>query len=424
MKKLLCICAVITMSIIVGFLLLCLVYCIPTRMMVDGGFDAAEIFESEGLWPYEGYRGLDNFSDAIMLNTASYHQDASVVKRAVEAYRGVIPETDPLETYVKMVWGTEKVDTESYSRFWHGYLVFLKPFYALFSYGQIRTINMIVQLSLMLVVALLVNKKYPNMVIPFALCILLFGPTAIYKSLHYSSVYYVMLFSALVLLWNPGNIVDGEKAIWLFLIVGIVTVYLDLLTSPTVTLTVPLVMVCYREKDKVVKNSLKLVLACTLMWGVGYALMWAGKWLISWVSDPDVFLQNLIGQIKLRSAATSDGSMRGSRLNTVRLTFAYLFMDVNLNLVIAAFSAICAVRVGLNIKHVKRTDFSFLLLLLVPLTFILFWILILSNHTRVHPYFTYRTVVPVVFCVLTFLSELAESAEKEKSKVKAVGTVQ
>lgn len=413
-RSLLRVVAVISISIMAGFILLCLVYCIPTGMMVDGSFDAAEILAQEGLWPLVGFRALDNFTDAIMLNTASYYEDANIVKRAAEAYRGVFPETDPVEAYIKTVWGAEGVEVESYSRYWHGYLVFLKPLYALFNYSQIRDINMVVQFSLFLAISVLLNKTNPRLLIPFVLCVMLLGPATIYKSLQYSSVYYVMLFSVLLFLWNPGKMLSGKNVIWFFLIIGILTVYLDFLTYPIATLTIPLVLLCYREKDEEIKKSLQLVMLCAVMWGIGYALMWIGKWVIAWISAPDTFSQTLISQIKLRSASTSDGSSRDPRFEIVIMAFSYIFMDYHWSIAIAVYFIICLIKTTLNIKYVKRKDLNLLFLLIVPFLCSMSWMLVLANHTKVHILFTYRTAVPMVFCVLTFLSELAETTEKEK----------
>ena len=268
------------------------------------------------------------------------------------------------------------------------------------------------------------NKKYPNLTLPFFISVMLLAPTAVCKSLQFSSVYYVMIFSMVIFMWNPGKFLNGEKVIWLFLGVGIVTVYLDFLTYPMATLTIPLTLLCIREKDGRIKDSMKLVIFCAAMWGVGYALMWGGKWIIAAISGGEEFLEELLTSIKFRSSAKYVGNVEISRVETLKRAFEWTFSDKLWAMAAAAFAVICLARVMLSTKYVKKKELSLGLLLLAPSACCLLWVLVLANHTAIHLFFTYRTVVPVVFCVLTFLSELAESAETEKSKVKALGTVQ
>ena len=192
MKMLRNVCAVITISIIVGFLLLCLVYCIPTRMMVDAGYESNDVLKSEGIYGYEYFslRTLDNFTDAVMLNTASYHSNESIWKNAAEAFWGSVDEMDAFQSYLAVASGAA-METEpvSYSRYWHGYLVFLKPLYALFNYTEIRNINKVIQFSLLIIALVLLNKKYPNLTLPFFISVMLLAPTAVCKSLQFSSVF-------------------------------------------------------------------------------------------------------------------------------------------------------------------------------------------------------------------------------------------
>lgn len=425
MKKLLPLCAVILASIVMGFLLLCLVYCIPTRMMVDGGYESGYILEGEGKYGYEHFslRALDNFTDAVMLNTASYYSGESVWKSAIEAFRAAVPDKDAFESYVMVASGAEvEAKPVSYSRYWHGYLLFLKPLYALFNYTQIRNINLVLQLSMLIITLVLLNKKYPELSFPFIISVMLLAPSAIYKSLQFSSMYYVMLFSAILFLWNPRNVVSEKNMQWFFLGVGITTVYLDFLTFPTVTLTIPLLLLCRREKDGKIKDSLKLVLKCALMWGTGYVLMWAGKWVLALMSGQQAFLDELISSIKFRSSAKVVGDVAISRVGTLKKTFEETFNSKLWAMTAATFSAVCFIRIAANLRYIRKEFLRLGLLLLVPIMCSLVWILVLANHTSIHIFFTYRTVVPVVFCVLSFLSVLAETVEAEKLKSKVGAT--
>ena len=66
----------VTLSAITGFLLLILVYLLPTAPMEENVTASVEIFRREGTYPVTDIMGvdtrLDNFTDALMLLSASY----------------------------------------------------------------------------------------------------------------------------------------------------------------------------------------------------------------------------------------------------------------------------------------------------------------------------------------------------------------
>ena len=70
----------------------------------------------------------------------------------------------------------------------------------------------------------------------------------------------------------------------MFLIIGMVTQYLDFLTAPLVTLGLPLcavLLINAKElgKDSIIKNWAVLIHSC-ITWAVGWAAGWAAKWIV------------------------------------------------------------------------------------------------------------------------------------------------
>ena len=91
---------------------------------------------------------LDNFTDSWMLNLAVSADGKQPLKSAMKnphkstlSYsKGEVDKVGDLEG----VMTNKDYEVKSYSRYWHGYLTILRPLLVLFSYTEIRYINMFV----------------------------------------------------------------------------------------------------------------------------------------------------------------------------------------------------------------------------------------------------------------------------------------
>lgn len=409
---------IILASIILGFLLLSLVYCIPTRLMVDAGYDSNGIFVLEGVYPTDhmAKRNLDNFTDALMLGTAAYSGTENPLEKAIFAYRHYVSGMDPVDSYIEIFSdSTDEVAQADYPRYWHGYLVFLKPIYAFFNYMQIRDMNRIIQYSLLIAVFLLMYKKAKAALFPFAIAILYLAPTTICQSLQYSSVYYITLLSVFLILLNPRDMLNNNKIIYLFLLSGISTAFLDLLTFPSLSLTVPLCILCVMIKEMPARSALKMLLSCCLAWFIGYAGMWAGKWLLATLVGGREFIDSLRHSIEVRSSATNNTAKAISRLDALKSSVNTMFGVKDINIFTLIFAAMSAIILIAKRKSVRKSLSNTSLLLIIPMAISFLWMLGMCNHTYVHSFFTYRTAIPIVLCPLLFLSLAVEAASESKA---------
>ena len=115
---------------VVGYLLLAGVYSLPTERMEKNMRESVDIFYAEDNYPklmeYSNSQ-LDNFTDGIMLLTASNPNHDDIWKAAINAERYRTSDT-PVGTLLDVYGeGVENPDSTYYSRYWHGYLIFLKP---------------------------------------------------------------------------------------------------------------------------------------------------------------------------------------------------------------------------------------------------------------------------------------------------------
>lgn len=401
---------IILLCILTGYLLLSFSYLIPVEAIADKANGTNPVFAAEGTYHTERYSGrvLDNYTDALMLLTAEYPGDESIFDKAINAYR--LRDTSAPDLYFSYInshnadsnSAESEIKKDAYPRYWHGYQIFLRPLSLLMNFDRIRVLNTALQFSLVIVILLLMKRRAEECAFPFAIMLLFMAPTAVGRSLQYSSVYYVMLIVTLLVLWNPGNLLNDGNMIYLFLLSGAATVYLDLLTAPTISLTAPLCVYCVLRKDELSgRELLKMVVKCSFFWAAGYAGMWTGKWILAVIGNGPDFFNELLESIKFRASSTSTTQV--TRAGTLLLNIEYLLLNKFVALFALLYALIMTAAGFLGRKKpTKQTLFSagvIFIIAVIPAA----WIIILSNHSNIHAFFTYRTLCPAVFCMLTAL---------------------
>ena len=128
-----------------GTLALMAVYCLPVRPIQEHVRVSVDAFLEEGDNPFvlPGYKGasLDNTTDAIMLGNAVYQSEFPVYQAAMKAGRAELYNEHTQLALKKYLNQDQGLTLTSYERYWHGYLVVLKPLLLVINYGQIRILN-------------------------------------------------------------------------------------------------------------------------------------------------------------------------------------------------------------------------------------------------------------------------------------------
>ena len=396
-------------SAVAAVLLLTLVYMIPVDgRMKEHAWQALEVFEQEGvfpkLWGENMGSRLDNFTDALMIQTAVFEGEGSPLERAIEAERVQADSytADPisdlkcqLEEKGGYVW--------EYARYWHGYLVFLKPLLFLFSYTQIRVINGIAEI--VLIIALL-RAMYKNnlkkYIIPFLIALLSIAPWILPLSMQNSTMFYVATVGALFLV-NRYDVVKKYKYFY-FVILGISTAFFDFLTYPAVGIGIPLIFFWIlrfqEEKMLTLKEILIETILAGLHWGIGYAGFWAMKWVLGGVVLGADMLHNTMASLEVRSFG-----------ETEQETNSYIMVCLRnvKRLLNAAFCSTAFIYACYCVSHYRkkfylliRDNIIFVLIACIPFA----WYLVTKNHADIHIHFTYRNLWISMFSSLCMVRNL------------------
>ena len=274
-----------------------------------------------------------------------------------------------------------------YARYWHGYLIYVKPLLCLFSFGMIRKVGVVLQ-ALLLVCILwrLVKVRRPLVALGFWLGYVTVSVKAIGYCLQYWPATFGMLFTslAIVLMWER-KAVSLSRLSLLFTITGAAINYFDFLTYPLVTLVVPLLLLFALEGSSDPRRALSVFVVCALSWALAYALMWILKWLLATVLTGQNVFADAAAQAKYRSLA-SDSGEDVSYFQSLQRSL-YRYANNTFNIAVAGFTVFSVVCLYLDAR-MNCEKLRLMARLAVPvilaIALVLLWYLGMLEHCWLH----------------------------------------
>lgn len=397
---------VLVFCITAGMLLLAAVYALPTGAMKANVARSSEIFNYEGIYPQlvTGYKytQLDNYTDSIMLGAAIYEGTESIIDKAVNNYHPDSAQLSPelaLTNYANEVSAYE-YSPISYGRYWHGYLVPLKLLLLFFDYSDIRVLNFFLQNLLLF---LLIKRLYQiclEVYVPaFLIMVFVLNPLTAALSLQFSSVYYVILLSAILLLrFSRGA---ERKINDLFFMTGILTAYLDFLTYPLASFGILLVLYLIVNRENIRFTSLKQLFQKMLLWGIGYGGMWSGKWLAgSILMRKNLFADAMTNALIRTSSGGLHSGRTFSRLDAVLKNIS-VFMKWPFLIVFLLGAGYFLFHLRKLTLRMVRQDAAFILFMLAAAFLPVGWIFVMADHSYEHYWFTYKEFTISCFALLS-----------------------
>lgn len=393
-------------SVIAGTLLLVAVYMLPVQNMKDNARRSTAIYDYEWVYPQimAGYKmsQLDNCTDATMVLNAICPKVEDVVSDAMTVNRVNYPGRTPvgsLTDYANDVIAENQII--SYPRYWHGYLVVLKPLLMLFDIADIRIFNMFCFFTLLIYIVLQMERQGLKKYIPwFAITIALLNPLAIPLSFQFSTVTYIALLSVIFVLKKENW--AREKSFFFFMIIGILTAYFDFFTFPLVGLYFPMIFLLIKENEW--KKATKMVVINSIAWIVGYVGMWASKWLVgSLLTGKNILVDAILRANDYANPNEADVSRLEIILKNVLVLVKWPIIIVGV---------IVAVRILWHILGAVREKQSngyimipYLIIAIAPIV----WYMAAGTHSYVHYWFTYRELCVSVFAVLVGMWRVGEA---------------
>ena len=413
---------IVVLCVLIGIGLLTVVYCIPTETINKNLIISADILEKEGLYPVldsNTSSTLDNYTDSLMLHTAGYNITKSPLVEAVLINRlECVDNISPLNSLLCDIKDTgQPMEIISYSTYWHGYLVFLKPLLTLFSYQQIRFINTIIQCLLLVVLfSLMIKNKMHLYIAPTLLLFGFQGMASTFLSLQFSNVFYIYVVGLILLLLFYKNWKNTSKILIYFTLLGAITAYLDLLTYPLVTFGVPVVLLLVLEKKLNLFSQIRTVISSGFAWLLGFAGMWIGKGAIgSLITGNNIFAE-MFSSVKFRTTGSAGNktvsfySAIGSNIlgffRSNFLIFAVLFCLLFFFLILFQYIK------TKQANHILK-NLGFILICIAPVC----WYIVLKQHSYIHYWFTCRELLISLFSITTMLVKIYIEGKQIKKEI-------
>jgi hypothetical protein len=397
---------------------------IPRESIREKTLESAEyLYEGELFGEViEGVEGsrIDRYADSILLNIAyHYSDDREAGNTPGELLRTVLlsayyftPDHEENENFLEGVRDDRDANRQ-YMRYWHGSIALVRPLLTVFSVRQIYILNAVILLILAagFILRSVIKKRYAAAV-GMTAALLLTGSWFVPLSLEYTWTFLLMLIAAFLSVHLAEK---GNKDLYavMFLILGMLTGYLDFLTTETLTLLIPLLLILYTEKKAGISRDrrelYRISLLDTMLWAVGYA----GMWILKWVLTAAAFGENVMPYVSEHIEERIGGDMGMG-------TFWYLISALIRNIgclfpagygtfgMIAGFALVLfAVYTG-YVYHEKDPDrvriLIYSMIALVPYV----RYLVLHNHSFLHCFFTYRAQAAAVMAVVLILCELTQ----------------
>ncbi len=376
---------------------------IPSSYLESNIAKSISVMEKEGIYPVFGVPwrqiGLDNFTDSIMLNTAYSVDESKPAWSAFVNYRyeAEVDSVNQVANLKKLYTENAKPQTGN-ERYWHGYLVYLRPLLTIFSYNEIRILLTAAHLvAFALFVTLSWKRLGRKKTAFFVLGLLSVDYFYLSRSMQFSAVFLIALLSAVILLKKPLH--KNQLHYLIFFIVGAITTFFDLLTAPLVTLGLILLITA-----SVDKNIMRILLHA-FFWSLGYLSLWFSKWALVQLFFTPQAISTALHQIMNRTITQADANF--SHLAVIKLNFFQLIGYNKTNKVIVLSFAILLLLFLIKYfrfdKQKIKNILPWILIGFMPYG----WYLIAANHSYIHVWFTYRiqliSVVSLFFIASEFI---------------------
>ena len=428
-KKITNILLILMCSVISGLLLLTGIFCLPTDTakshVEESLYNMIDVAKDENgsVWRKKVIHEKDCFTDYLMVqNALEKVEGRSALEHAVYIYHYDLGNEQTWLTEESLVeslkQGTEGMFLREYSRYWHGYLVWLKPLLMCMTWSHLESFLMIFQVFLLLAVIILsFYKKQYYLGIGVFVTLGFMKPLGVWASLTLMTCWTISLLAILILLLFRERIIKKNWREEFFLLIGIMTAYMDFLTYPIATLGIPLCFYIVQSMDEEDGwwQKLKQYIGMILCWGIGYVGMWAMKWLVAELIFQTGTLKDAVWSVIFRAEPLDGYSSRFSgvarTVDAVLQQYDYRYYWIVMGIVIVAL----AFTVSCLIKKPSQKWLISVVCLSVTALFPFIWLVLTQNHTAIHCSYTFRIMGITVMALCSLIACSVRELQMQKS---------
>lgn len=399
-----------------GTLAVLLVLLLAACALPDGAVlrqvrQSARTIASEGLYPeYLGCKLLqmDNYTDTVMLFEAAAMGESDPLHGAMQATAYNVDNFETLaddliaycDARLDQQSPGEDLEPFSYARYWHGYLIWLRPLLCLMPITGVRAVQYLVLFALLAIVLARMRRvcgRWPA--VWFAVSQLAVAVVLVPRQVQFFTTFLIAYAGCLAVLVRHRR--PQELAV-LMVILGTCTAFCDLLVTPILTLGLPMAvwLCCLPQRLCSGPRQCLPVISGSLCWGVGYGMCWAGKWVLATLITGRDVIGDALHQAGVRTTADTWHGMELTWGNIFRFVYETL-AGHGLFWPCVAAVVLAAALFGLCIR---RRD-ALLRALPLGLTALMapVWLAVLRTHSIQHGWFTWRSLAVTLFAGMAFV---------------------
>lgn len=391
--------------------LLVLSACIPQSAIRENTLESARYLCEGELFGavIEGVEGskIDRYADSILLGIAWQYDSTEPLRSVMLSSYYHTKYQNENENLLDAVINENQAN-QQYLRYWHGSNVIVRPLLVILSIDEIYLLGGIVMAALTIwLLTVLCRKKFYVPALGIGLGLVLTASWFVPLSLEYTWTYLLMLAGSIVAVklacagkWQHMGI--------FFLLSGMLTNYLDFLTTETLTLLVPLLLVLWIDlhtRRQAMRSVAVNAGKAALMWLLGYGGMWVTKWILASLVLGENVLPYVTGHIQQRVGSGGLQLMLSAVVRNVKCLFPLEYGTVGM---VAAIGSILILMYVGYVYRKNRINKPWIMLLLVIGAVPYVRYLVLSNHAYLHCFFTYRAQMAAIVALVMIMGELVE----------------
>lgn len=362
------------------------------------------------------------YADAMLLNIIYCIDTSKPVQAVMEAkyyseLKEIVNNFDQKEEVSKSISYdfNELVDgkhegNQQYIRYWHGSMSIIRPLLVFLNLKQIYILNFIIITVLTIILLIiLIKTKIKELVVAFIISLIMCFVITVPFCLEYTWTYMIMLIASILAIILEKR---GKKLNILFFVTGIITCYLDFLSTELLTFMVPilLILVIRYKQNRLTnfKEGFKFLVISTILWGIGYIGMWFAKWILASIilkiNAFDYVIDNAIERINGGNTAIirTDNIYIRAIVDNLLTLFPINIQKRVERLYFIPVIIIIFVLVFIKKKNWRELWFPALLLIIAITPYIRY--LILADHSYRHYFFTFRLqMISIIALILAIV---------------------
>ena len=378
---------------------------IPRKTLASNMLTSAEFLCNKEMFGYiwEGVDAsiYDRYADSILLNIAWNYESDNPVRSVVESsFYHTDSQGENLNFYDAV---TSDLDANlEYVRYWHGSISVVRPLLVIMPIQDMYIFLAVILLILFLtLIWRLRSLDEKALIVAVTLGMMLTYSWFVPFSLEYIWTYLITLVVSHLII---NKDINDSKYISILMITGILTAYMDFLTTETLTLTIPL-MISIKIRGK--NDDRFIALKSAIAWGIGYVGMFIFKWLLASIILGGSIKDHVLGHVEERVGGVILDEAYFGTLGPIWKNISTMipFSLGRCGVIAGILIILICIYMG-YIYHGKTVKTNTVVIYAVCGLIPLVRFLTLRNHSVIHYFFTFRALMATVMAIVMIMTEV------------------